>query len=59
MEKVLRCEDFMAKCPYIVHGGTEEEVVRQAAKHLAEVHHIMDLTPGLAAKVKSNIRTEG
>ena len=59
MEKVLRCEDFMAKCPHIVHGGTEEEVVRQAAKHLAEVHHIKDLTPGLAAKVKSNIRTEG
>jgi len=41
-----------------VHGGTEEEVVRQAAQHLAEVHHIKELTPGLAATVKSNIRTE-
>jgi predicted small metal-binding protein len=58
MKKVLRCEDFMAKCPYAVHGKTEEEVLREAAKHLAETHHIKELTPGIAAKVKSNIRTE-
>jgi len=57
MTKVLRCEDFMAGCPYAVHGATEEAVLREAAKHLAEAHHIKELTPGIAAKVKSNIRT--
>ncbi len=58
MAKILRCEDFMVKCSYAVRGTTEEDVLRQATMHLAEVHHIKDLTPGIAAKVKSNIRTE-
>ena len=57
MEKLVRCEDFMVKCPYVVHGATEEDVVREATKHLAEVHHITELTPGLAATVQRNIRT--
>jgi predicted small metal-binding protein len=58
MEKVLRCEDFMVKCSYTVHAATEEEVMREATAHLAEVHHIKDLTPGISATVKRNIRTE-
>ena len=57
MANVLRCEDFMVGCLYAVRGGTKEEVLRQAAKDLAEVHHIKELTPGLAAKVKSKFRT--
>jgi predicted small metal-binding protein len=48
----------MVKCPYAVHGATEEEVLREATTHLAEVHHLTELTPGIAATVKRNIRTE-
>ncbi len=58
MAKIVRCEDFIVGCPYAVRGATEEEVLREAATHLAKVHHIKELTPGIAAKVKSNIRTE-
>jgi predicted small metal-binding protein len=58
MAKVLRCEDFMVKCPYAVQGATEEELLREATTHLAEVHHITELTPGIAATVQRNIRTE-
>ena len=58
MTKVLRCEDFMAGCPYTVRAATEEEVLREATKHLAEVHHVKALTPGLTATVTRNIRTE-
>lgn len=58
MTKVLRCEDFMAGCPYAVHGASEEEVLRHVVKHLADVHHIKELTPGLTATVKRNIRTK-
>jgi len=58
MAKVLRCEDFMVKCPYAVRGGSEEELLREATTHLAEVHHIKELTPGIAATVQRNIRTE-
>jgi len=57
MEKLVRCEDFMVKCPYVVHGPTDEEVLREATKHLAEAHHIKELTPGIAATVQRNIRT--
>jgi predicted small metal-binding protein len=57
MTKVLRCEDFMAKCSYTVHGSTDEEILLEATKHLMEVHHIKELTPGIAATVKRNIRT--
>ena len=57
MAKTVRCEDFMVKCPYAVRGTTEEEVLREVTKHLAEVHHIKELTPGLAATVQRTIRT--
>jgi predicted small metal-binding protein len=57
MAMVLRCEDFLPKCPYAEHGATEEDVLRAATTHLAEVHQITALTPGIAAPVKRNIRT--
>jgi len=58
MAKVLRCGDLMAGCQYVARGATEEDVLRQAAKHAAEAHNIKEVTPDLAAKVKSKIRTE-
>jgi len=58
MEKVLRCGDLMAGCQHVVRGATEDDVLRQAAKHAAEAHNIKEVTPDLAAKVKSKIRTE-
>jgi predicted small metal-binding protein len=58
MAKVLRCGELMAGCPHVVRGETEEEVLRQAAKHAAEAHDIKEVTPDLVAKVKGKIRTE-
>jgi predicted small metal-binding protein len=58
MEKVLRCGDLMTGCAFVARGKTEEDVLRQAAKHAAEAHNIKEITPDLAAKVKSKIRTE-
>jgi predicted small metal-binding protein len=48
----------MAGCQHVVRGATEEDVLHQAAKHAAEAHGIKEVTPDLAAKVKSKIRTE-
>jgi len=48
----------MAGCPHVVRGETEEEVLRQAAKHAAETHNIKEVTSDLVAKVKGKIRTE-
>ena len=58
MAKVLRCGDLMAGCPAVIKGTTEEEVLQQAAKHAKEAHNITTVTPDLAAKVKTAIRTE-
>lgn len=58
MAEVLRCEDFMVKCPYAVRAATEGEVVREDTTHLVEAHRITTPTPGIAATVQRNIRTE-
>ena len=58
MAKVLRCGDLMAGCPAVIEGATEDEVLKQAAKHAKEAHKITEVTPDLAAKVKKAIRTK-
>ncbi len=58
MEKILRCGDLMAGCPVMIKGTSEEEVMQKAAKHAKEAHNINEVTPELAAKVKTAIRTE-
>jgi predicted small metal-binding protein len=58
MAKISRCEEFMVKCPYATHGASEEDVLREDTTHLAEVHHLTELTLGFAATVQRNIRTE-
>jgi predicted small metal-binding protein len=42
MAKVLICRETGTDCDYIVRGQTEEEVLRDAAKHVKEVHGFMD-----------------
>jgi predicted small metal-binding protein len=58
MEKVLRCGVLLAGCQHAVRAATVEDVLRQATKHAAEAHGIKEVTPDLAAKVQSKIRTE-
>ena len=58
MAKVLRCGDLMTGCQHVIRGTTDEEVLREAAKHAATAHNIKEVTPELAAKVKSKIQTE-
>ena len=50
--------DLIVVCGDLHNGGSEEEVLREATIHLAEVHHITEVTPGIAATVQRNIRTE-
>lgn len=58
MGKVLRCGDLMSGCKHVIRGATEEEVLRQAAKHAQEAHKIKEITPELAAKVRGAIKNE-
>ena len=56
MSRELHCNDLMPGCGYVAKGSTDEEVIKQAAEHAREVHDIREITPELAAKVKSAIR---
>ena len=42
MAYTLACKDTGTNCPYIARGETEEEVLRDGAKHVKEVHGYTD-----------------
>ena len=54
--KELRCADVMPGCKYVAMGVTDDEVMKKAVAHAKEAHKIKDVTPDLAAKVKSAIK---
>jgi predicted small metal-binding protein len=45
-------------CDFEAHGETEQQIMQKAAEHAKEVHGISEITPELAAKVKSAIHDE-
>jgi len=55
--KVVRCRDVGFDCEGVVRAENEEEVLRQVAEHARTVHNV-DVTPELAAQVKSLIQDE-
>ena len=59
MGKMLECAkvDPASGCTHIVHGKTEEELLRNAMEH-AKQHGIREVTPDSMAKVKAAIRDE-
>ena len=57
MAKELHCRDVGMDCDFAARGNTEEEVLQQAATHARSAHQITEMTPELAQKVRSVIRT--
>ena len=57
MGKMLECAkvDPSSGCKHVVHGATEEEVLKKAGEH-AKSHGIREVTPEILARVKANIR---
>ena len=56
MEKRIACNDVMPGCTFTATAATEGELLKKVMAHASQVHGITDLTPELAAKVKSAIR---
>ena len=56
--KVLHCSDLGMSCNFQARGETEQEVMQKAAEHAKSAHKIDEITPDLAAQVKSAIRDE-
>jgi predicted small metal-binding protein len=56
--KKFYCQQVVPDCAFIASASTEEEVLKQVKAHAAKEHGITDISPELAAKVKSAIKTD-
>ncbi|HEX2218230.1 MAG TPA: DUF1059 domain-containing protein [Gemmatimonadales bacterium] len=57
MAKQLRCRDIGLNCDFEARADTEEELLRQAAAHARDTHQITEISPELANRVRTAIRT--
>jgi len=53
--KELRCRDVGFDCDGEIRAETEDEVLRQAAEHVRDMHGIDEVTPELAEQVRAQI----
>ena len=56
MSKQIACNDVMTGCGFEATATTEEELLAKVADHACESHGVKEVTPELAAKVKSAIK---
>jgi predicted small metal-binding protein len=56
MDKVLRCGELFPGCSVVARGGSEEEVLKQAAEHAKRDHGVTQIDAATLAKVKAAIR---
>lgn len=49
--KELRCKDVGFDCPGIIKAENETEVLKLAAQHAQDVHHVT-ITPEMAEQIK-------
>ena len=56
MQKRIACEHVVPGCPFTATAATEEELLKKVVAHAAEAHGVTDVTPELAAQVRSAIR---
>ncbi len=55
--KTLHCSDAGFDCKAVIHAATNEEVLKQAAVHVKEVHNLT-ATPELARQLETLIKDE-
>ena len=56
MQKRIACEDVVPGCPFTATAATEEQLLKKVVAHAVQAHGVTDVTPELAAKLKSAIR---
>ena len=54
--KSICCIDVMPGCAFTATAATEEELLKKVMAHASQDHGVTELTPELAAKVKSAIK---
>lgn len=56
MFKRIACNDVVPGCDFKATAATEEDLITKVAAHAGESHGVKEVTPELAAKVKSAIQ---
>jgi predicted small metal-binding protein len=56
MSKHLSCDNVVPGCGFEASAPNEEELLRQVTAHAEHDHGVKEVTPELAAKVKSAIQ---
>jgi predicted small metal-binding protein len=59
MKKNIACGDLVPGCSFTATAATDEELMKKVADHAATAHGLTEVTPELAAKVKTAIKTDG
>lgn len=54
--KRIACGDVVPGCTWTASAASEEELVQKVVAHAAHDHGVAEVTPELAAKVKSAIK---
>jgi len=58
VSKVLYCHDLVPGCKFEAHGESEEEILAEAADHIATVHGMTDISDAILAMVCAAIHEE-
>lgn len=56
MEKRIACNDVVPGCTFTATAVSEEELLKKVVAHALQDHGVTNVTPELAAKVKSAMR---
>jgi predicted small metal-binding protein len=51
VSKVPYCNDLVPGCRFEAHDGSEEEILAEAADHIATVHNMTDISDQILAIV--------
>jgi predicted small metal-binding protein len=54
----IACAEIVPDCPFTASALSEEELLKLVAAHAAHHHGITEVSPELAAKVKSAIKSQ-
>jgi len=52
----IECKDLGMDCGFKATAETEDELLKKAAEHAAEVHGMKEISPEMMEKVKSIIK---
>lgn len=58
MSKLLKCADVNPGCDFKIRGENDRDVLRKAADHARELHHMEIVPPDVLAKLKGAIHDE-